>query len=157
GMEPELDRQFLVSRIPDGLVGFVTSEYGRFHIVGDHCPRHAVDVSETGDQTAQQRLFPHIVLKTDEHVTPVFKPGSEKVARLSLQAFLAQGQVAYLTPVDLQVLTGQAFKAQYHIPRGVLACPADFTHVVVKGRFPTTIRVLLIRTCQFYHANHWDV
>src|SRR5258708_31556838 len=73
-VEFELDGQLLIRRIPDRLVALVTAQDGCLHIVSYHRPWHPTDGGETGDQTAQPRLLPHILLVTDAHITTVLVP-----------------------------------------------------------------------------------
>ena len=97
----ELDRQFLVGRIPDGLVLLIASQNRRFHIISDHCPWHAIYLSETGDQATQERFLTHIRVETHIHVAAVFEPGGEEVARLWFHAFFAKLQSTHFPPIDL--------------------------------------------------------
>ena len=100
-MEFELDSQFLVGWIPDGLVLLIASQNSRFHIIGDHCPGHAVDFSETGDQAAQERFLTHVRVETDIHIATVFEPGGEEVARLRFHSLFTQLQPTHFSPIDL--------------------------------------------------------
>ena len=125
-------RELQQGRRPHRLTSAVAPTGDRLHVVEDEHPGHPAKRHDAIDQSAEERLLPHIVREADPAPPAVFQPASEEVARR--RWLLREREAAHLAPVDLEIFRGQPLEPNRDIARSLLLClfPPNMAHQMVR-------------------------
>ncbi len=151
-MKGELDGELLEGGMPDRLLLRVTAQRDGLHIIGGDDPGHTAELDKAGNQAAQQGFLAHVGAELDKHPAAIFEAGGKEVARLTDEVGVGEGELADLTPVDLEQFAGQALEPDRNGGWERRPSSTQGPDVIVEGGGAAEVGMVRVLAGEFKHA-----
>ena len=151
GMKAKVTGQLEQRLGPERLVSSIPAAGDRLHIIEDEDPRNPAESEKAVREAAEQRLLTHIGGEADPTPARVLEATGQKIAGGRL--LLTEGKLTNLTPIDLQIFSREAFKAERDISGKAVAFEPDPTNHILEDAAAAGLGVVRIGAGEFQHTH----